>query len=314
VSDDIEIREASDADLDSILDVCGRALGWKNPEFDHSLFRWKHIHNTFGRSMLLVACDESGILAVRAFMRWSFTDGTNTVAAARAVDTATRPDAQGRGLFRRLTTDGLARLTDEGVGFVFNTPNDKSLPGYLKMGWVDAGSVQLGFGVRSARPLPRLARSRVAANKPSIETPELGLTVDSGLELSTAWHSPAISLGGLRTAHSTETLSWRFSAGPVSYRFLPGPDDTGLVVRLRQRGSTRELVLAQVIGSMDNKDASRILRRGMKDVSADVCIAPAGFPRTMTVPKLGPTLALRTVNHAPKADNFSWQPGDIELF
>lgn len=314
MSSDIEIRAANDADIDAILDVCGQALGWNNPEFDRSLFRWKHIDNAFGRSMLLVASDESGILAVRAFMRWSFTNGTSTVAAARAVDTATRPDAQGRGLFRQLTMEGLARLKDEGVSFVFNTPNDKSMPGYLKMGWMDAGPIHLGFGLRSALSLRRLAQSRVAALKPSIETPELGLTVDRGLELSTASLAHADSDGTNQTAHSDETLRWRFSAGPVSYRFLPGPVDTGLIVRLRQRGSSRELVLAQRIGSMTNKDAARILRRAMKDVSADHCITPAGFPRTVVVPKLGPTLALRTVTDAPNADNFSWQPGDVELF
>lgn len=70
------------------------------------------------------------------FLRWKFdVPGEGTISAVRAVDTATHPDWQGSGIFTRLTLGALDELRDDGLDVVFNTPNDQSRPGYLKMGW-----------------------------------------------------------------------------------------------------------------------------------------------------------------------------------
>src|SRR4029079_3500391 len=97
--------------------------------------RWKHVDNAFGRSPMWVACDGERIAGFRAFMRWEFEGAGEVKRAVRTVDTATHPDYQGQGIFTKLTLAGLEELAAEGVDFVFNTPNDKSRPGYLKMGW-----------------------------------------------------------------------------------------------------------------------------------------------------------------------------------
>ena len=69
--------------------------------------------------------------------------------AVRAVDTATDPEFQGRGIFTRLTLEALDELAADGVDFVFNTPNARSRPGYLKMGWQVVG--RLAAAVRPTR-------------------------------------------------------------------------------------------------------------------------------------------------------------------
>ena len=66
-----------------------------------------------------------------------------------AVDTATDPEHHGRGIFRALTTQGVERLADDGVAWVFNTPNDASRPGYLKMGWTAIGALPVSIVARS---------------------------------------------------------------------------------------------------------------------------------------------------------------------
>jgi len=176
----VEIRAATDSEVEEVFAVCSAALNWQSPDFDTRLFRWKHIDNAFGRSLLLIAVDRAApegarILAVRPLMRWRFAnDSGTTISAARAVDTATLPSAQGKGLFRRLTLAGIEQLLAEDCGFIFNTPNSKSLPGYLKMGWFDAGEVRFGFGLSTPSAAPRILRSRTAADKQSIETLELG--------------------------------------------------------------------------------------------------------------------------------------------
>ena len=57
------------------------------------------------------------------------------------MDTATHPDFQRRGIFSRLTEAAVEAARDDGVDLVFNTPNEKSGAGYLKMGWQEVGPI-----------------------------------------------------------------------------------------------------------------------------------------------------------------------------
>ena len=103
---------------------------------DDWLIEVGHPVDPFGRSFMLVAETDGRIVGLRAFMRWEFVAGDRRFRAVRAVDTATHPDHQGKGIFSRLTLEALDSLRDQ-ADFIFNTPNEKSLPGYLKMGWSD---------------------------------------------------------------------------------------------------------------------------------------------------------------------------------
>lgn len=317
-------RLATNDELDEVVAVCASALGWSMPEFDRELFEWKHFDNAFGKSLLLVAADDSAdpgkrIKAVRPFMRWRFAHAagpglaSEVITAARAVDTATLPEAQGRGLFRQLTLAGLDHLAEENCGFVFNTPNDKSLPGYLKMGWTEAGAVRLGFGVSSPKVARKLSRSRTAATKPSLPTPDLGISIEDALSLLDPATLTAPTTR-LTTEHTIETLRWRYATGPITYRFLRATPTGGVVVRLRQRGEVRELVVAQVLGDVPARDIARHVRNAMDAVKADLCVSPPGLGKTVAVTALGPTLALRRLHHDVAGADFAWSPGDIELF
>ena len=313
VSDDIIIREAGAGDIDQIMNVCSQALGWSSPEWDRELFVWKHNRSAFGPSLVLVAEDASGILAVRPLMQWRFQSHEGEIRAARAVDTATRPDAQGRGLFRRLTEFGLERLRSQGVAFIFNTPNSKSRPGYLKLGWHDAGKVEFGVRVSSPLALPRMMRSRVAATKPSIETPDLGMDPETFLRTLPA--IPIRSGRRWRTAHTLESLMWRYASGPVRYRALPMSGTTGAIVRVRERGQTRELVVAEQIGEVDEGTERDVLLSAMRQTDADHLIGAANTAGTMATNRVGPGLTMREVAvYSPAAADMAWAPGDLELF
>ena len=58
-----------------------------------------------------------------------------TFRCVRAVDTATHPDFQRRGIFRLLTRPGSKWRAEQGLDLIFNSPNEKSGAGYLTMGW-----------------------------------------------------------------------------------------------------------------------------------------------------------------------------------
>lgn len=121
-----------------------------NLDADYSLdfFKWKHLENPFGRSFGLLALDGNKIVGLRMFMFWEFSNNPEyeVIRAIRPVDTVTDKGYRGRGLFKKLTLDGLKKCENE-YDLVFNTPNENSLPGYLKMGWqriLNTGHIKLG--------------------------------------------------------------------------------------------------------------------------------------------------------------------------
>ena len=66
---------------------------------------------------------------------------------------------------RSSTLAAIDELRAESVAFVFNTPNDKSRPGYLKMGWHEVGRVPVSISLRRLQSIPRVARSMRPAVK-----------------------------------------------------------------------------------------------------------------------------------------------------
>jgi GNAT superfamily N-acetyltransferase len=129
------IRRATEDDIPAILHLAHLTLGWEQSPRAEQFFRWKHLENPYGESPMWVAVQRGDIVGFRAFVPWHLraADG-RTIKAARAVDTATHPDYQRRGIFRNLTLHALDELAEHGIELIFNTPNKKSLPGYLDMG------------------------------------------------------------------------------------------------------------------------------------------------------------------------------------
>ena len=155
----LQVRPYVAADEPAVLALLVGALGEgpsgaRTPDF----FRWKHLENPFGESLLLVAELDGEIVGLRAFLRWGFTLGDRSLRAVRAVDTATREDQRGKGIFSTLTKAALAELRTD-TDLVFNTPNGSSRPGYLKMGWQEVGRVPVWIKVRRPVAFARGLRS-----------------------------------------------------------------------------------------------------------------------------------------------------------
>lgn len=236
---DLEIRPAQQRDIPQILDVLKAALGEtpmlrRTPE----LWDWKHARNPFGRSLVLVAMAGSRIAGVRAMMRWELTTPEGGVLRClRPVDTATHPDFARRGVFRELTMSAIELARSEKVDLVFNTPNARSGPGYLAMGWSEVGDI----GV--------MARVRIG---PVVGTHEgeppnvFDLARGAGpfRTVAEASRRPA----GLRTVRSEGYQAWRFGAHPtVPYGSVP--DERGAaVLRAGVRRGRPELVLSDLLG------------------------------------------------------------------
>lgn len=318
----VEVRRATEADLPQVLGLLRASLG-QETEHHEAFFRWKHLANPFGPSPSWVATDDDRIVGFRTFLRWEFDAGDRVVKAVRAVDTATHPEYQGRGIFRALTLRALDELRTEGVAFVFNTPNDQSRPGYLKMGWQQVGRLPVGVLPTSLRWLARGVRSRVPSERWSLPT-DVGRPAAEALadlqpvtdRLDSATHDRARGLSTLRTA---AFLRWRYAGfDPIAYRALPVPSDGGdglVLFRLRRRGQTTEAIIGDVLcPGAARVSARRMLARLGRASGADVVLGLRGSPSGSTLvpfPRIGPILTTRAL--AEEAPPLRLVLGDIEL-
>lgn len=337
----VTTRAYRNADEAEVLDLLSMSLGpgpagRRSPEF----FRWKHLENPFGQSLLLLAESAGRIVGLRAFMRWRFRVDGRSVRAVRAVDTATHPDHRGAGIFSRLTEGALRELRGE-AELVFNTPNDKSLPGYLKMGWRPVGRIPVAIRIR--RPLPVLRgarRLRSSTGSPSTIRPAPGVDGETAAEaladpeLSALLEEAAAPIARFATPRDAAFLDWRYGAAPLlDYRGMREHIEGKLagiaLFRVRQRGSLWESTVADlIVRPGDARTARRLLRRvaGAAAVDHVACSFPLGSEparaargRGFLRSPGGPTLTAKALRGDLRPDPYerrSWALclGDLEVF
>jgi hypothetical protein len=224
--------------------------------------------------------------------------------------------------------DALDHLRDDGVDFVFNTPNASSRPGYLRMGWHDLGPLAVSVRPTRVTSIPRLLRARVPADRWSQATsagePATAVLADDGVAaLLRALEPPA----RLRTRRSVEFLRWRYGFEPLRYRAITlgrDPAEGIAIFRTRRRGDASELAVCDVLVPSGDARARRALERRLVKSAAgdyaiqldDALVRSSGFVR---LPGQGPRLAWRDVQPAgdeapPTRQAFELVLGDIELF
>ena len=324
-------RRADASDVSQILDLVRASLGPGSVPRTPAYWAWKHLDSPFGPSPVLVAEAEGRIVGLRAFLRWTWRADGRAVDAVQAVDTATHPDWQRRGIFSRLTKDLLAEVRSEGTAFVFNTPNRNSLPGYLKLGWQTVGRVPLW-----ARPLrgALLARGRDG----------FGADVQ-GAEAFLAAPQTEAFLAGLRpepgryaTPRTLPVLRWRYAGPPgipyhAAWSVSGEAEGAAVLFRARRRGALRVLYLSDVLvspGPAGARAARSVLRAVLRSAPADVAVAMGvfGAPARRVLgargfvarPGGGPTFVVHPLHVPPEAPeptdpaHWGWTLGDIELF
>jgi GNAT superfamily N-acetyltransferase len=323
--DRLTTRPAIEADRGEIIALLGSSLGWQSGEEYDLLFAWKHLDNPFGPSPAWVATDGHRIVGFRTMLRWRFLIDDQPVAAVRAVDTATHPDYQGRGIFSRLTRQALSELESQGVACVFNTPNAQSLPGYLKMGWQVVHRLPLAVRPRAPVSVARMLRARTPADRWSIETsvgrPAGEAFADSAVLERLLSSQPPSS--GLRTDRTPPFLRWRYAGlAGLRYRVLtPASMEDGYAVfRLRRRGRAVEAVVADAVAPGAETKALDAMVRSLPSLTgcdyviraADNGTRPSGF---VPMPRQGPIVTCRSLGDFPVPRAASWHLtiGDVEL-
>ncbi|HEU5149613.1 MAG TPA: GNAT family N-acetyltransferase [Iamia sp.] len=337
MSDDLVVRRYADADEEAVLALLqlslgGGPIGQRTADF----FRWKHRDNPFGRSPAFVAEDAGRLVGFRTFMRWRWRAGARRWEAVRAVDTATHPDHQGKGIFTRLTDGAVDGIRGE-IDLIFNTPNDKSRPGYLKMGWTQVGAVPVAL--RPRRPL-RFARGVRSARAGASDAPiacRLAPAADafgSPEAVAGLLERVADGDGRLATDRSVAYLRWRYAEAPgLDYRHVAvhrGGELVGLVfARPRRRGPLAELTVSEVLVARGDRATTRALLReagrgsGCDHLATVTGLDPdlggaftrAGFVRLPSQGIVLTTRPLADVAPDPTAlGSWAFSLGDLEVF
>lgn len=313
------IREANDQDIPDILKVLKASLGESSSKKTEAVWRYKHIDNPFGRSLVLVAVEEDKIIGVRAFMRWKWQKGNEVFSAFRAVDTATHPEHQGKGIFKKLTLKALEVAKSNGDHFVFNTPNEQSKPGYLKMGWEEVAKLKVGIKPVNPFHWKKTATHtelplEIQCSEESIEF----LTKELNLELARSCN--------FFTPKSRKYLTWRYENNPMQEYIINATDKFYLAGYVKQHSKFTELrIVEKIINSPgDSKLVNSSIKRWAKEFGVQIIsFAPNNrFKSGSGVSgKFGPVLTVRDINLLEKnrkdiliLDNWTYSLGDLELF
>ncbi|MGH2697775.1 MAG: GNAT family N-acetyltransferase [Actinomycetota bacterium] len=334
-----ELRGYRDGDEDEVITLLATSLGdGPTGERSRAFFRWKHIDNPFGRSFMLVAVEDERVVGFRSFMRWRLRAGDVEVSAARAVDTATHPDHQGRGIFSALTSRAMEELSGD-VDLIFNTPNGKSGPGYLKMGWTRAGDVPIDVRVRHPIRFARGARSFREQGPPRRPHPRVyalpaGAAFEDEGALVCLLRESSNHGERLATPRTVDYLRWRYASAPgLDYRVgrhhLAGRLAGLAFFRVRSRGRLWESTVSELICRPgDGRTARRLLGEVVRAAGVDHLTGhfPTGTVQKKVSTRLGfvrspaglPFMVnrLRTADQPDPAHLRSWALtlGDLEVF
>ncbi|UBZ06849.1 GNAT family N-acetyltransferase [Salegentibacter mishustinae] len=312
----MQIRKATEQDIPKIIEVLKASLGETSSKKTEAVWRYKHEDNPFGISVVLVAEENEEIVGVRAFMRWQWQLGDQIFSTFRAVDTATHPDHQGKGVFKKLTLNALEVVKKQGDDFIFNTPNTQSLPGYLKMGWKEVSKLKIR--VKPTNPFNWLYNKTGKAYTIKNTSGEGQLA-----NLTLGYNKLKAKENRLFTLKSPEYLIWRYENNPFQNYEVKADQDFYLAACIKEHKYVKELRITEHIYSDDrglqkiNKAVKEFSKKfGAQIITSMGLISGFGFSGNY-----GPVLTLRDVNLNPylkqellQLDNWSYTLGDLELF
>ena len=212
----MKIRSATAQDTEAIVLLLKQSLGESLIKKTTSIWQFKHQDNPFGVSHVLVAEEKNSLIGVRAFMQWHWQLGDTIQTAYRAVDTATHPSHQGKGVFKKLTLQALEEVAQKQARFIFNTPNSQSLPGYLKMGWKEVDKINVALVPAIVYYFRFLFSSSTRRHSIS----------ETKLEELCQLHNQALSQKKmLFTPKTLQYLKWRYEINPMQdYMVYSGSD------------------------------------------------------------------------------------------
>jgi hypothetical protein len=308
------VRNATPEDIPAIVVLLQLSLGENLIKKSSISWNFKHVDNPFGVSQVLLAFENDVLVGVRAFMKWQWQLGNDVWTAYRAVDTATHPNYQGKGIFKKLTLQALDEIQKEGETFVFNTPNNNSRPGYLKMGWQIIDAIKLAVVPTLMYSMPYFFL-KVKPENP-ISTAQLNeLCIGYNLDLS--------KKKVIFTPKSAAYLKWRYEENPLQEYIIFSSSDFYLVFCVKRHRLFNELRVVETIGSnfYHKQMQKAILNYAFQKRCWVITTANKDLFGCKIYGKFGPKLTIKTfaknslfINTVYTIQKWRYSLGDLELF
>ncbi len=311
------IRNATSDDVPAIVALLKLSLGEGLIKKTSEIWNFKHIDNPFGESYVSLAFEKDILVGVRAFMKWQWQLGDDVWYSYRAVDTATHPDFQGKGIFKTLTLKALDDVqNNEGDTFVFNTPNQYSRPGYLKMGWKIVDTIELAVVPTILYAIPYFfskPKSEKAINIAQLN--QLCLNYNLDLSKKNVIFSPK----------SAAYLKWRYEVNPLQEYIISSSDDFYIAFYIKKHRFFNELRVVETISLNQEVHLSQIrkiiLNFAFQKRCSLITTANKDLFRFKIYGKFGPKLTIKTltkdsffINTVFTIKKWKYSIGDLELF
>lgn len=307
------IREPNRNDTPAVIELLQLSLGESLLKKTAAIWEYKHVKNPFGKSYVLLAEEDGILVGVRAFMQWRWQFGDEIWTSYRAVDTATHPSFQGKGIFRKLTLTALDDVQKKGDCFVFNTPNDQSRPGYLKMGWQEVGKINVAV-VFTFCYFPRLFKEQ------TIKTDYNNL--DSLCEL----HNTDLKYKNvIFTPKSAGYLKWRYEENLLQKYHVISTPNFYIAMYIKKHRFFSELRVVETIGSFKKENhsgiCSSIIKYAFKNNCWVITLEDKKLFEIRLYGAFGPKLTFKSltsnlefIKKALNIKNWKYSIGDLELF
>lgn len=314
----MEIREATVDDIPQIVSLLRKSLGETLLPKSEKVWRYKHIDNPFGESLVLVATLKDTIVGVRAFMRWNWNIEQSNFKVFRAVDTGVLPEHQGKGVFRKLNQGAVEIAKRNGDSFIFNTPNSQSLPGNLKMGWQKIDRIKTVI-------LPSKPFYLFLGEKTPVYSVNKKVSVDKLKGLLLEYTHLQEEKNKFYTPKTLEYLYWRYERNPLQKYQVFADEDLYLAGYLKKHKKFAELRITEHI--FVNKKGLNKAKRFVKEWSKEFRCPVISFAPHFTMSPFvfsghfGPILTFRNLNLDDNSQhklmdlsNWEYTLGDLELF
>ncbi|QBZ97875.1 GNAT family N-acetyltransferase [Flavobacterium sangjuense] len=311
------VRKSESSDKSAMIDLLKLSLGEGILKKSEQVWNYKHEQNPFGASYVLLGFEETVLIGIRAFMQWRWQKGEQIWTAYRAVDTATHPNHQGKGIFKKLTLQALDDVAQKSECFIFNTPNEKSRPGYLKMGWEIIEAIPIAIV-----PVPFYAISNLFSQKLEVEH----IISPSRLDEICTFHNNRLSKkNGIFTPKSAAYLKWRYEDNPMQDYTVFSNDDWYLALYCKKHRFFNELRIGDIISANPSLDCRLIRKTIMQFAFKNKCLIVTVADKSLFglrfFGKFGPKLTFKPltkdtvfIKSAMDIKNWNYNLGDLELF
>ncbi len=314
----MQIREATSSDIPEIITVLRASIGEAKLPKTEEIWKYKHFDNPFGASLIILAVVSGRIIGVRAFMKWDWNLNETRFSALRAVDTGILPEHQRKGIFKILNSAGLELAKGRGDYFIFNTPNSKSLPANLKMGWNKIDKLKIVF-------IPGNFRKRNSKKENSQYRKSKNLTDLQLQELLDAYNNLQSQKGKIFTPKSPAYLQWRYEQNPLQEYEIIADRDFYLAAYLKPHKHFTELRITEHIyyNQVGLDKIKTAISEMNKIFGAELIAYTSGLNLSsfQFSVKLGPVMVYRNLNLDAESENkinnlinWSYTLGDLELF